>query len=60
MTEKETKLKDAFNLFYESVLKPDPELRQCAHEQECYYELMGWRAKIIEYLDTVRNQETFL
>lgn len=55
MNEKEQKRRDAFNLFYESVLKPDSDLRQCAHEQQCYYELMEWRSRVIEYLDTVRN-----
>ena len=39
--QKRQKRLDAFNLFYESVLKPDHELRQAAHEQLCYHELMG-------------------
>ena len=55
--EKHQKRKDAFNLFYESVLKPDPELRQDAHEQLCYHELMEWRGDILAYLDHRRNQE---
>ena len=54
---KKIKRKDAFNLFYESVLKPDAELRQCAHEQECYHELMEGRGDILSYLDRRRNQE---
>lgn len=54
---KKIKRRDAFNLFYESVLKPDAELRQCAHEQECYHELMEWRGDILSYLDRRRNQE---
>ena len=33
---KHEKRKDAFYIFYESVLKPDHELRQDAHEQKCY------------------------
>ena len=45
MTEKEQKSKDALGLFYESVLKPDHELRKCAHNQECFFELMEWRAE---------------
>ena len=40
MNEKHEKRRDALGLFYESVLKPDHELRQCAHNQECFHELM--------------------
>ena len=54
---KEIKRKDAFFIFYESILKPDPELRQYAHEEECYHELMEWRQEIITYLDQRRNEE---
>ena len=32
------------------MIKPDPELRVYAHEQECYHELMEWRQEILEYL----------
>lgn len=53
---KEQKRKDAFYIFYDSVLKPDAELRVYAHEQECYHELMEWREEIITYLDTRRNE----
>ena len=48
---KEQKRKDAFYIFYDSVLKPDAELRVYAHEQECFHELMEWREEIITYLD---------
>jgi len=54
---KEKKRKEAFFIFYESVLKPDPELRACAHEEKCYHELMEWRDEIIKYLDERRNEE---
>ncbi len=57
MTDKKTKRKDAFFIFYESVLKPDHELRQYAHDEECYHELMEWRGEIVEYLDRRRNEE---
>ena len=57
MTDKQQKRKDALGLFYESVLKPDHELRKCAHNQKCCFELMEWRADILEYLDRRRNQE---
>jgi|TARA_B100000085_G_scaffold119349_1_gene108775 hypothetical protein len=56
---KQQKRRDAFNLFYESVLKPDPELRRDAHEQLCYHELMEWRGEILSYLDTKRNKEFY-
>lgn len=50
MDEKQQKRKDALGLLIESVLKPDNELRQCAHNQKCFYELMEWRDLMIEYL----------
>jgi|TARA_B100000035_G_C20874057_1_gene497533 hypothetical protein len=62
LTMTDTKLqkrKDAFFIFYESVLKPDSELRLYAHDQECYHELMEWRQEIITYLDERRNQEFY-
>ena len=43
------------DLFLESVYKPDNELRQCAHNQKCYHELMYIREHIIEYLKTMRK-----
>ena len=57
MTPKEQKQKDAFFIFYESVLKPDSELRVYAHDQECFHELMERRAEVIEYLDRRRNEK---
>ena len=57
MSDKQQKRRDALGLFYESVLKPDPELRQCSHNQECFFELMEWRAEILEYLDQRRIEE---
>lgn len=50
---------DKFNrgldLFVESVLKPDPALRQCAHNQKCYHELMYIRSYVLDYLSTLRR-----
>ena len=43
------------DLFIESVLKPDPQLRQCAHNQKCYHELMWIRENILEHLKTLRH-----
>ena len=57
MTDKEHKRRDALGLFYESVLKPDHQLRQCSHNQQCFFELMEWRAEVLEYLDSRRNEE---
>lgn len=42
-------------LFEESVLKPDSELRNCAHNQKCYNELMEVREHVLEYLKTLRQ-----
>ena len=38
------KFNRGLDLFVESVLKPDPALRQCAHNQKCYHELMYIRS----------------
>jgi hypothetical protein len=57
MSDKQQKRRDALGLFYESVLKPDHQLRQCSHNQECFFELMEWRAEILEYLDRRRIEE---
>ena len=43
------------DLFIESVLKPDQELRQCSHNQKCYNELMAIRETVLEYLKTLRR-----
>ena len=59
MDEKQLKRKDAFYIFYESVLKPDHELRQNAHEALCYNVLMEWREEIVRYLDERRVQEFY-
>ena len=55
--EKHEKRRDALGLFVESVIKPDPQLRQCAHNQECYHELMEWRQDILDYLQSRREEE---
>ena len=43
------------DLFTESVLKPDNELRQCAHNQLCFNELMYIRENVLQYLKTLRK-----
>lgn len=49
------KWNQAVSLFTESVLKPDHELRQAAHDQKCYHELMCVRDRILEHLTTIRK-----
>ena len=48
--DKKEKVERGLTLFIESVLKPDSQLSQCAHNQECYYELLEWREDVLEYL----------
>ena len=45
----------ALDIFIESVHKPDPTLRGCAHNQKCYNELMWIRDDIIEHLHGLRR-----
>ena len=45
----------ALSLFSESVLKPDHDLRGCAHNQNCYDELMEIREHVLEYLKTLKE-----
>jgi hypothetical protein len=49
------KFNRGLDLFAESVLKPDNTLRQCAHNQKCYHELMYIRSYVLEYLKTLRR-----
>lgn len=51
----EIKWNRGLDLFIESVHKPDHELRQCAHNQKCYNELMSVREHVLEYLKTIRR-----
>ena len=51
---KQDKWNRGLDLFIESVLKPDSKLRQCAHNQKCYHELMDVRENVLEYLKTIR------
>jgi hypothetical protein len=52
---KEEKWNRGLDLFIESVHKPDAELRQCAHNQKCFNELMAVRETVLEYLKTIRK-----
>ena len=55
MTTQDEKWNDAVTIFAESIHKPDPKLRNCAHNQECFNELMSIREHVIEYLQTLRK-----
>ena len=45
----------ALSLFTESVLKPDHDLRGCAHNQGCYEQLMEIRLHVLDYLKTLKE-----
>jgi len=45
----------ALSLFTESVMKPDHDLRGCAHNQGCYDELMEIREHVLDYLKTLKE-----
>ena len=53
--DKDQKWNDALTIFTESVYKPDTKLRSCAHNQECYDELMQIREQVLSYLTTIRR-----
>ena len=54
---KEVKWNRGLDLFIESVHKPDHELRQCAHNQRCFAELLEVRETVLQYLHTLRKYE---
>jgi len=49
------KYQRALDLFTESVLKPDHNLRGCAYNQGCYDDLMEIREHVLEYLKTLKE-----
>ena len=49
------KYERALDLFTESVMKPDHDLRGCAHNQGCYNELLEIRTHVLEYLKTLKE-----
>ena len=49
----------ALALFTESVLKPDHDLRGCAHNQGCYDELMEIREHVLKYLSTLKEVQNY-
>ena len=58
LDEKETayeKWDRAKGLMLESLYKPDIHLRSCAHNQECYNELMEIRDYVVHLTQTMSN-----
>ena len=49
------KYERALELFTESVMKPDAELRGCAYNQDCFNELMEIREHVLDYLKTLKE-----
>ena len=49
------KYQRALDLFTESVMKPDPDLRGCAYNQDCFNQLMEIREHVLEYLKTLKE-----
>lgn len=52
---KQDKWNRGLDIFIESVIKPDPSLRQCAHNQMCYHELMEVRERVLQHLSSMRS-----
>ena len=52
---KQEKWERGKTLFLESVYKPDSKLRGCAHNQQCYHELMEIRDQVIEMVREMPN-----
>ena len=52
---KDQKWNRGLDLYIESIHKPDPRLRGCAHNQKCFNELMAVREEVLVYLKTLRR-----
>ena len=52
---KQEKWERGKTLFLESVYKPDDRLRGCAHNQQCFHELMEIRDQVIEIVRAMPN-----
>ncbi len=55
---KQEKWERGKTLMLESLHKPDDRLRGCAHNQECYHELMEIREQVIEMVMSMPNPHT--
>ena len=49
------KYQRALDLFTESVMKPDSDLRGCAYNQDCFNEMISIRDEVIEYVRNLEN-----
>ena len=45
----------ARSIFIESLMRPDNHLRSCAHNQQCYDELMSIRDQVVELVRDMPN-----
>ena len=52
---KTEKINRAYDLYIESIHKPDNALRACAHNQKCFNELMDVRQQVLEYVYRLRS-----
>ena len=52
---KTEKMNRAYDLYIESIHKPDTTLRACAHNQKCFNELMDVRQQVLEYVYRLRS-----
>ena len=52
---KTEKMNRAYDLYIESIHKPDTVLRACAHNQKCFNELMEIREQAIEWARQLPN-----
>ena len=52
---KTEKINRAYDLYIESIHKPDNALRACAHNQKCFNELMEVRQQVLEYVLSLRS-----
>ena len=55
---KQEKWERGKTLMLESLHKPDDRLRGCAHNQECYHELMEIRDQVVEIVRNLPNPHT--
>ena len=50
----------AKTLILESLHKPDDRLRGCAHNQECFYELMEIKEQVIDMVSKMVNPRKYV
>ena len=55
---KQEKWERGKTLMLESLHKPDDRLRGCAHNQECFHELMEIREQVIKIVQELDNPHT--